>query len=786
MDATDHGNRTQTQQGPKLILQNGRMKGTGRYLGFPSTLLGQAEHCDIRFNVEGISPLHCLIVVAPTGIVIRDLHSKSGTYVNGERISSCPLHEDDLITIGPFQFRLEGNTQHQPETSASALENATDAEENRVIIAAVAAQHTALLEKEEKIRQQQLTLDQQKAQVAEHLSEKRKQLMELQTKIQQSRQKFHEEREDFQKSKMELMSSLSEKERTVLEEHGHVQKKKERLEEFHRKLKLRFQRHWVEKEQEIEAREREIGLAWTQLETEHDELEKEKQELADRCKHFNTEVELGKRRLQEESTSFRQYQTEQTKRLEAQRQELSQIENELAQRECAYLEAEEALFTEKSKVEGHLNHLREESKRLESRVHQARKALQSLEKCNAMPANVTKPVNPFVSPPKESDSSKTEDKSQSKALVRLVSQPLLWRPRTAMVSANENKTLTPEEQTTVSQLQEICDELEDQRLCLAEHWQSLQLYLQARDEQLRDISRQVRQALVNMESQAKQLDEKHDSLASWNDDLHLAQEKMTALQSHMVGWQSRLHTKEQLWDNERQKVLDEANSKLVEAREQVQLVVSLRNRWVAARQQEVTHWQKLQESWNAIIHRFVALCDERRQTIRLLQEERRALTHKTLAVEQYRQECLTRASDPASAERRMERLRKRWEAAQNATLKAHEAEQKELDNEIKTLQLACQEFQTKIVELDAEKRSLTDMLTDLQHSNLHVEQKVTTLQQEVQRLTAEKDTAVHTISVFQNELDSVARHLLDDNFSVAKLPLPVDGSQQQNYSDKAA
>src|SRR5216683_7389556 len=89
-----------------LVVQNGRLSGTRRALASPLTLLGQAPGCDVRLNIDGVNPLHCAIVQVSGGLLLRDLGSDQGTYVNQERVTTWPLAAGDLIGVGPFLFRL--------------------------------------------------------------------------------------------------------------------------------------------------------------------------------------------------------------------------------------------------------------------------------------------------------------------------------------------------------------------------------------------------------------------------------------------------------------------------------------------------------------------------------------------------------------------------------------------------------------------------------------------------------------------------------------------------------
>ena len=118
----------------ELIVHNGRLIGTRKALGPALTLLGRAEGCDVRLNVEGVHPVHCAIVRGPDGILLRTLHGAI-THRNGEPIGEVALHDGDLIAVGPFQFRVALGPLSEP------LQREKDA--LRIQAAAVAAQQAA-------------------------------------------------------------------------------------------------------------------------------------------------------------------------------------------------------------------------------------------------------------------------------------------------------------------------------------------------------------------------------------------------------------------------------------------------------------------------------------------------------------------------------------------------------------------------------------------------------------------------------------------------------------------
>jgi hypothetical protein len=70
-------------------------------------LIGRAAGCALHFPLRGISRHHvALLVLQARGVVIRDLGSTNGTFVNGERIREAALDGPALLDIGPLRLVL--------------------------------------------------------------------------------------------------------------------------------------------------------------------------------------------------------------------------------------------------------------------------------------------------------------------------------------------------------------------------------------------------------------------------------------------------------------------------------------------------------------------------------------------------------------------------------------------------------------------------------------------------------------------------------------------------------
>lgn len=105
---------------------------TGKVTGYfdPSTarmgIIGRSAQCMIVINDVLASRRHCQVESTPNGILLTDLDSANGTYVNGRRVAKIWLSEDDVVSIGNTDLIVhDGMLQ---DRSPFALEQAVIAE----------------------------------------------------------------------------------------------------------------------------------------------------------------------------------------------------------------------------------------------------------------------------------------------------------------------------------------------------------------------------------------------------------------------------------------------------------------------------------------------------------------------------------------------------------------------------------------------------------------------------------------------------------------------------------
>jgi DNA-binding NtrC family response regulator/transcriptional regulator with XRE-family HTH domain len=70
-------------------------------------LVGERPECKVHLPARGVSRRHALLRWGRAGLVVEDLQSKNGTFVNGERVERSAVRPGDELRFGPVALRLE-------------------------------------------------------------------------------------------------------------------------------------------------------------------------------------------------------------------------------------------------------------------------------------------------------------------------------------------------------------------------------------------------------------------------------------------------------------------------------------------------------------------------------------------------------------------------------------------------------------------------------------------------------------------------------------------------------
>ena len=95
-----------------------KKNGSQKIFSLPSsvTVIGRRRDCDLQIPLTRVSNRHCQLNRDQGVLKVRDLGSRNGTYLNGERIDEAVVQPGDYIGVGPITFVLQ--IDGQPETIA--------------------------------------------------------------------------------------------------------------------------------------------------------------------------------------------------------------------------------------------------------------------------------------------------------------------------------------------------------------------------------------------------------------------------------------------------------------------------------------------------------------------------------------------------------------------------------------------------------------------------------------------------------------------------------------------
>ncbi|MHC5061856.1 MAG: FHA domain-containing protein [Planctomycetota bacterium] len=90
-----------------------KKNGTTKSFRLPSsvTVIGRRQESDLCIPLMIVSRRHCELNAEEGALNLRDLGSRNGTYINGQRVDQAVLQPGDNIQIGPVTFGVQIDSQ---------------------------------------------------------------------------------------------------------------------------------------------------------------------------------------------------------------------------------------------------------------------------------------------------------------------------------------------------------------------------------------------------------------------------------------------------------------------------------------------------------------------------------------------------------------------------------------------------------------------------------------------------------------------------------------------------
>jgi predicted component of type VI protein secretion system len=95
----------------KLVILSQGMAGHAHELKVDKTTIGRVDDNTFPIAEASVSSHHCEVLLRGAEVVIRDLNSTNGTFINGEKISESVLKPGQTLRLGQIELRLESNAQ---------------------------------------------------------------------------------------------------------------------------------------------------------------------------------------------------------------------------------------------------------------------------------------------------------------------------------------------------------------------------------------------------------------------------------------------------------------------------------------------------------------------------------------------------------------------------------------------------------------------------------------------------------------------------------------------------
>ena len=83
------------------------------------SVIGRALNCEISIPEGGLSREHAEMIVESNQLVVRDLGSSNGTFINGERVTEGRPAHGDTLTFDNMSFRVIGPSNDMDRTIIS-------------------------------------------------------------------------------------------------------------------------------------------------------------------------------------------------------------------------------------------------------------------------------------------------------------------------------------------------------------------------------------------------------------------------------------------------------------------------------------------------------------------------------------------------------------------------------------------------------------------------------------------------------------------------------------------
>jgi pSer/pThr/pTyr-binding forkhead associated (FHA) protein len=91
----------------KLVVLSAGMTGRTHELNVDRTTIGRIEGNSFQIAEPSVSSRHCEVLLRESDVVVRDLNSTNGTFIDGDKITESVIKPGQVLRLGQIELRLE-------------------------------------------------------------------------------------------------------------------------------------------------------------------------------------------------------------------------------------------------------------------------------------------------------------------------------------------------------------------------------------------------------------------------------------------------------------------------------------------------------------------------------------------------------------------------------------------------------------------------------------------------------------------------------------------------------
>ena len=102
----------------KLVVLSAGMNGRSHELKVDKTTIGRVDDNTFPIAEPSVSSHHCEILLSGGDVLVRDLNSTNGTFIDGEKVTEKALKPGQVLRLGQIEMRLEPDQPPAPAKKA--------------------------------------------------------------------------------------------------------------------------------------------------------------------------------------------------------------------------------------------------------------------------------------------------------------------------------------------------------------------------------------------------------------------------------------------------------------------------------------------------------------------------------------------------------------------------------------------------------------------------------------------------------------------------------------------